>query len=65
MTLPVSWVAFLMSSSEASPFLGFLALMGKRMSLAWYSFRRCELSCSDSSDLLRLRWSTAMPMVRA
>ncbi len=35
--LPLSWLAFLMSSSEASPFLGFLALMGKRISLAWYS----------------------------
>lgn len=51
--------------TELSPFLGAEAFLGKRMSLERYSFSLCTFSCRDSVDLLRRRWSTAMPMVRA
>jgi len=50
----------------ASPFFSFLfGCMGKRINLDLYSFRRCTFCCKDSTDLLRRRWSTAIPTDRA
>ena len=63
---PVSWVATFSSSRDESPALGFeLAPRGKTISFDLYWFRRWTLSCSVLVDLLRRRWSTAMPMERA
>ena len=37
-TNPANWLAFLMSSSVASPFLGFFEFTGNKINLDWYSF---------------------------
>ena len=37
-TDPANWLAFLMSSSVASPFLGFFEFTGNKINLDWYSF---------------------------
>ena len=58
MILPSSCVAFLHSSAEESPFLGFLEWMGKRISFDLYSFNRCAFSWSDSTDLFLLKCIT-------
>lgn len=64
-TSPLSWVANLHSSREDSPLRIFFSLMGKRINLLLYSFKRWMLRWRDSTDLfLRLR-STAMPTVLA
>jgi hypothetical protein len=51
--------------TEASPFLGLLNFLGKRMSLDLYSFSRCTFCWSESTDMFLLLKSTAIPMVRA
>merc|ERR1712156_1152790 len=60
-----NWLAFLMSSSVASPFLGFFEFTGNKISLDWYSFSLWTLRCRDSKDLFLRRWSTVIPVVRA
>lgn len=60
-----TWRASLISSAEESPFFGALALRGKMIKLLRYSFRRATLIWRDSSEVLRRRWSTGMPMERA
>ena len=64
-TRPSNWVAFLISSSEASPFLGLLLFTGNKINLDWYSFSLCTFRWSDSKDLFLRLWSTLMPMVLA
>lgn len=64
-TSPLSWVANLHSSREDSPLRIFFSLIGKRINLLLYSFKRWILRWRDSIDLfLRLR-STAIPTVLA
>jgi len=65
MMSPVSCCALSRSADSASPALVLPRLRGKTIRRDLYSLRRCELSCSDSFDLLRRRWSTAMPIERA
>ena len=50
-TLPASCTALAISSGVESPFLGFLALMGKRIILDLYSFSLWAFSCRDSTLL--------------
>jgi len=65
MPLTLVWTAEAISSLLESPALTLLRFFGKTISAALYSLSRCELSCSDSAERFRLRWSTATPMDRA
>lgn len=50
----------------ASPRFGFLfKRFGNNISFDLYSFNLWTFTCNDSTDLLRLRWSIAIPMDRA
>merc|ERR1719194_166428 len=64
-TSPANCTALDSSSGVESPFLGFLELMGNRINLLLYSFKRWAFNCRDSTLLFLRRWSTAMPMVWA
>lgn len=65
-TGPLCCVAVLRSSSVASPLRNLrLACTGNKINLLRYSFKRWMFSCCPSTDLLRRRRSTAIPMVWA
>ena len=54
--VPASCTALDISSAVASPFLGFLALMGNKIILDLNSFNLCVFSCRDYT-LLFLRFT--------
>lgn len=61
----LSCLASAVTSAAESPFLTLPTLRGKRINFDLYSVRRATLIWRDSTEVLRRRWSTGMPMERA